>query len=426
MAQPERQLVQDLASAGTQPENARGQKSFANTLEFVAQASIVPLDSKPSDPESCYPPLTPQQTYLRWSWIRTWEITGLYLGTDRSLEAIGSNEKFRLTRERVRQIINDCLNQLHQIAPEEIKIRFPLDSLGLKNRRAVEHLRNLVRKRNRSIIQVEQLLQEKKSIREIRTSLGLTSTQLSHMRGVLRRWGIELPYQLEGYSQEYRQKLGKLKDPTLSCEESQRTLDIITHSAYRRISKGDNPLILPISKVAKKAGLFISRRDVVFLATILKKAQIPTGQATSFYQEKTSGKQKFHRYHFVPRGKVEEARHLFETHPQLERFRQNPVQVIGCPLEDISTISQLKNSDHFLSVGTLLSELGCPQPYLTFGLTTRELIAADCPVPVFVYRPRSQQGEPRSRPKTYYLEAQRKEELRTYLKTRLAALKQAS
>lgn len=397
-----------VPDSGDNPSVVFG-KSFENTLAFAGEASAVPFDLK-----SHYPPKPPKQSNEQWQ--RDWRITGLYLGTDRTLKEIG--EVHALSSERVRQIIRRNLEQLRETSDEDIKRRYPIESLKFGKPFTIESLKRISLGKGGKSVEVQTLMHQGKSVNEIKAELKLTGAQLTDVRIILRGWDENLPYEKEANSPEYRQNLERLKSDRLSFEEAQKILDKVTSRVYKTHVGGDKALFFPIRKLAQETGLFVSSLETASLVKILKEERIAIGMMDS-----PTRKQRVRRYHFIAISDKERAKQVLLSHPELAPFRVNPVRVLGKDSEDIPTCGRLKNSGLYLRVGAFFKEIGYPSSYATFRRNLPEIIDVNCPVSFFVYRSRNLGSKSSVQ---YYYETGKKEELKAYLLERTSELKKRS
>lgn len=383
---------------------------FENTINFVGRV-VAPLTrsiNRLNDPRHYFP--VKSRNHPHDEWVRNWEITGLYLGTDKTLEEIGA--KFHLTRARIQQIVKKNLFSLYQSSDEQIKSGFPWESLETSKPLSIASRKRLSLASGGISVRAEELVKRGLSAGEIQAALNTTSSQLGVTRHILNTWGTELPYQNEAYSPNYRQNLARLFAGTLPYEEAQRIIDQVTRGVLQKHSSGDKPDLLSVITLAQKSGLSVNTRKVSLLVKILRGNQIPTGLVEHLLSEKPGRKSYVIHYYIIPSYYQEKAKNILQSHPELASFRDNPVSVIGKKSPDIPNTSQLKNSGIYKSVGVLLGELGYPRFLQHAKLTTGGLITSDCPVSVFAQRNRN-----------FYYRADDEEALRALLLSRLAELK---
>lgn len=407
MSRPESNYQIPVLDSGNRSLVVSG-KSFENTLAFAGEASAVPFDLK-----TYFPPKPPNQSNEYWQ--RDWEMTGLYLGTDKSLEEIGKDHA--LTRARVHQIIWKNLLKLHEASSEDIKKRYPIETLGFGKPLTIESRKRMSLGKGGKSVEVQAMIHQGKSAKDIKAELGLTGEQLSGARSVLRRWDTNLPYENEASSPKYRQNLARLRADALSFEEAQKILDRVTNGVYQTHVGGDKALFFPIRKLAQEAGLIVSSQKTPSLVKILNEERIATGMV-----EFRSRKQGVHRYHFITISDKDRAKQVFLNHPDLAPFGVNPVRVMGKDSHYIPTSGRLKFSGLYSGLRTFFIEIGYPRHYPTFGLLAADIIDLNCPVSIYVYRSRSLG----SKSSSYYYETSQKEELKAYVLGRTSELKKRS
>lgn len=219
-------------------------KEFERTLEFVLRAGSVPIDNKPAN--GGFWPLKPACQSPE-QYERAYEITGRYLGTDDTLEEIGG--ELRLTRERVRQIVEQIIRRLYKTADKSIQADYPLETLDLKKPRT--------------------LVSRGKHSRLNRDRASLTAKDLSY-------------------------------------EEKRGIMSKVSRHRLRTGLKGDTPLFVTVSDLAKEAGLFVRGRELVSLVKTLEELVIPVGKI------ETSGRKgrKFYYYFICATDKKEAVRML--------------------------------------------------------------------------------------------------------------------
>lgn len=286
-------------------------------------------------------------------WIRMWEMVGEHVGIGDSLDKIG--KRHDLSRERVRQLVKRAVINLYPLLDPEVQARYPLESLGFAKPR------------------------------------------------VERAKGAE----------SLKKSLNRLRTQDLTDQEIQEVLNSVGCKTYTRLSKGENPLFTNIRNLAKEAGLFIPSRQVHYLVLVeeLKKG-IPVGLAKVTSKEKPGTRQKVLRYYFIFSGHKQRAVEVLQSNPAFDRYRTNPIRALRQTDEKTPSLSQLVFSGAYSHVNNLLAELGHARFSQECKLTISDLIANDCPVPVFRYR----------QPQYFYPTSQ-KEALKTYLAAKIEKIR---
>ena len=239
-------------------------KSFQNTLDFLTEATVIPAERKTPTP-----PLRGNQSLQNWQ--RNWTITGLYSGTDKTLEEIGDDYN-KISTERVRQIVKAAVLRLWEIQTPQVRETFPWKSFDFKKPLSLEKRLKRLQENGSKRLEVAQLLFMGKSISEIGQELDLNSYQLTNTRRILKAWGIDVPY----YTSIHK-RFEKLTDPDLPDGEVQQILDIIPRNNYQTLSRGKKPILISVTKVARSAGLFFSCREVKLLCTVLRNTNVLLG-----------------------------------------------------------------------------------------------------------------------------------------------------
>ncbi|MBI4037936.1 hypothetical protein HY382_02735 [Candidatus Curtissbacteria bacterium] len=347
----------------------QGEKSFANTISFLEEASAVPIDWKMQFP-------TKGKTQSRKQWERAWEIAGLYAGTDYTLDDIG--KKYNLTRERIRQIFKAGVTKIHDQSNWHIADKHPLETLNLHKPRPVKSRKEYSESRNGLSSKIAEEIEKGASLNEIEEKLKISVS--GRHRSVLSGWGVNIPYKSEAFSAEYKQELEKLRDPQTPNGQLHKIMcTVIEHGRYERYSKIPNPYVISVSKAARLASIF-PHPYTSQIARMLLANNIPVVRYKYKYKD---GKEIF--TYMIASGKLNSARLVFKK-KAFDRFRKNPVTVIGSNNGEIPATTPIKNSPDFANLSSLIKEMGLKLPQTRRGrprLTS--FIKANCPVPVFVY-----------------------------------------
>lgn len=250
--------IESASNSRVDHDSASSQKrSFENTLAFVSDERV---SSFPIDTKTQIPPRSKSMTQTQWE--RNWRIVGAYLGTDKLLEEIGRDPG--ITKERVRQIVKSGVKKLHQIQSTEIRDEFLLGKFGYWKPLPIVLRRRRSESKGGVAVKIEQALAKGKTLPKIKEEF--TSEQVLTARTTLRQWGIEIPYEHQPILPKYL----KLRDPELADWEKQKLLDSIEHhGALRILSSGEEPLIVSVSKVGRKAGLFFSNKKLILFTHCL-------------------------------------------------------------------------------------------------------------------------------------------------------------
>ena len=261
-----------------EPKKSAQGRSFQNILDFLAEATPTPTDLR-----TPWPPRQKNQTEKMRQ--RNFIIAGRFLGTDDPLEEIGNG--YNLTRERIRQIVKKVVEDLHKISIQEVQEAFPIESFDFDKSHTLEGRKRKSQVMGGRSFKVDQLVTQGKSAPEIRDTLGITSQSLYAARQTLKGWGIEVPTRKD----IYHKKLEELQNPDLSDTEAQEILDAITRSGYRELSRGEKPVLTPVSIIARGAGLLFTTRDIKRFFYLLKKSGIPASSVARQKTNKNAGRQ---------------------------------------------------------------------------------------------------------------------------------------
>lgn len=278
---------------------------FENTIRFAGRMVA------PPDHQQYFPP-KPIKSQSNDEWGRNWEITGLYLGTDKTLKEIGANFHPRLTGERVRQIILKNLGRLYRSSDKQTNAEFPWESLETKKPLSIASRRKRSLASRGIAVNAEELVKKRLSAGEIQTALNATSQQLVTVRTTLHGWGSELPYKQPASAPRYRENLALLLAGTLPYDEAQKIIDQVTRSTLEKSSTEGKRNFLSVTKLAQMSGLFMDFRKVSILAEELKTNQIPTGSVDFLISKKPGGIIYTHHYYFIPFCYEERAKEILQ------------------------------------------------------------------------------------------------------------------
>lgn len=129
-------------------------------------------------------------------WLRDVEITRAYIETPKTLEEVGKS--FNLTRQRVNQVVLHSVWTLWGNCSAKTKRLFPLSLLSLdKSQDKIGRRRKGERMSlhyGGKAASVAKMVEEGRSIGEIKQELDISTEKLGEYRQSLKRWGIEIPY----------------------------------------------------------------------------------------------------------------------------------------------------------------------------------------------------------------------------------------
>lgn len=352
--------------------------SWDNTLNFLA--GLTPPISEANDPEA--------GSLYKWRGLkdRNLEILGWYAGTDESGKKVGRRYNIP-TRERVRQIVTRTLKLLHTSAPESLQEQYPWESLSTD-------------KQGRLTAKVAELVTQGKSSHQIQKELGISNKQLNYRRHKLKRRGVKLP-PLPPAQESTLVKFASLNNPDITEEEAAKFLDrITTKSRYSILHEAG--LIVDLSNLTRKAGLFTERRDIPLIYEELRQQQFPVRKLPPVKeQNKIIG-----YYYFIATITENKAIQLLQEAPQFQHLKENPVKVVAGQTDKIPNTNALENSGKFAHIGTLIRVMRGVRLSPSSKIKIADIVDGS-PIPVFRYG------------FCHYYPLEQEEELEKYVKGRL-------
>ncbi len=380
---------------GTDSVSSLQESSFENTLAFVTDERV---SSLPIETRVQTPPRSKWTTQAHWE--RDWDITGEYLGTDKTLEEVG--RKHSLVAERIRQVVKKGVRQLYQIQSTGVKSEFPFYQFGYRKPLPLSLRRRRSEARGGLSVRIEKEILEGKTIPQIKE--GLDPGQISQVRRGLRGWGIEIPYEITPILPRYE----KLRDPKLSDEEKQKLLDSVEHNSVLRVlSSGEEPLTMPVSKIGQEAGLFFRGEKVNFIYTVLRSKGLPASSFSQFVRYRKGNREKRRlTYYFICASDRDRAIEIIKSASEFNQLRINPVTILGKATDRIPREGELVNSGNYSHLGPLVIVI---RGKSLSHIKVEDIILDDCPASVFRLGSKQQ---------TFY-RLDQEEQLRKYLKKRL-------
>ena len=308
-----------------------------------------------------WPPRSKNLTEANWQ--RNFTIAGRSLGTDATLEKIGND--YHLTKERVRQIAKRCVLVLYKNSDLQTQSRFPLENFSF----------------------------DKSPTREAKR--------------------IKL---------QRKQNLRKLTIPDLPDYETQKILNTVTRSSYQVLSRGENPVLIAVSDIARNAGLNLDSRNVGIISSFLKKAGIGVGFAPHKSYRRKSGEQIQTGYHFIRTLDRNRAVSMFKQAPEVEHLKINPVTILGKTSGEMPSVNVSKlKSGEFASVMNLIAEIRGRRIGPGSKIKLTDIVEDNCPVSIYQYDKQKRSGS-HNTCNVHRYRLEQKEELKTYLSNRLAEL----
>lgn len=300
---------------------------------------------------------------------RNFNIHGTYFISPATHQDIAERYPDFNSIERSRQIVKRVFSILHSHCTEETQERFPLHELETRK----FHLQ-------KETYHIGQLLLEGRDVREIKTRLGLSSSQLAYARSGLKNFGLELPYLTHSWS-KLESVLGS---PSSNDEQIQEALNHANFPFYCNHASGENPILTSVSKLAKMAGYYFFMNKTSVFVESLEKTKIP--RRTILRQQKKEQKVYSANYHFIAAQHSERAVMALKEDESLARFRKNPVnQMCGPRRKEFPTTHELMNRKGYSAPLHIFRELG-----ITVGRvskhTYKDFFEQDCPVAVFRIR----------------------------------------
>lgn len=296
-------------------------------------------------------------------------IVGTYFAfPDTTLESIGN--VYGISRERVRQLVEDTLLDLWNLSSPEVQSKFPL-------RKLYEGKTNKLRGAN---LQAFTMIQEGKTAREIYQKLGVDSTKFSQVRSILSKRNVNLEYL--SYESE---RLAKEIEGSQSDEETSKLLSKIDRNMHANMTRlGDRP-ITTLKDLATQSGFFFSNRDLKIFLEVLKEANFPLGIVN---RKVPLGKGKFveQNYYFIASKDLRRGVSILRESDTLHKFKTSPIRKItGEWSDEVPSTWQLTGSGEYKTVGSLLRRFGIHLPRLSIE-SKRLLMGEDCEVEVFAYK----------------------------------------
>lgn len=296
---------------------------------------------------------------------------GEYLGTGSTGEKIG--DKYRITKQRVHQIIKGLIDQSHNLAPASLREEFPRDGLATRKPLTLGTLeRRSQAYRKSKMDEVVAAIDQGKSFKKIKEKTGVSTQELVGYR----RAGLEVPFSKEALSRRYQKNLEHLACGELNDRQIKELFEDMEKNNRVWVCEGLKKLgvLVPLTEAARDQELYVHTKCFASYK-ILKKLAIPAVRVERKFMDK-DGKRK-ERVYFYVLGNHKRTQSAFSD-PLFDPFRKNPVQVLGKVTGKIPTTHILKNPS-YLSVGSMLRKRGI----LISQRQVRKYVGPDCPVSVF-------------------------------------------
>lgn len=255
-------------------------------------------------------------------WVRYRNITGAYFLSDapqRDIATAYARGSTRLSGERIRQIIEATMRNIHKNCSPELQAQYPFEQIPLKkpfSRKMREH--QSLGKTGASV-SLARMLEAGVPLQEAKKSLDIPGSILSAHRRVLHNWGVDVPYLYRTLA-EKNALIENLKNPNLTDQQIQELLDQINH--YEVKSKLDDTAFLSVIKAARILGYRFWPRNFDILIRILELASIPFSKLQ--VPVKNGPQRGIHTYHLLATQHLQRFKEALSSTPELDRYLTNP------------------------------------------------------------------------------------------------------
>lgn len=313
--------------------------------------------------------------------VRATNILFLQFGTPAQPKDIGEIYG-HITRQRIRAIVKDTIEKVHQNASPQFQRKFNPTEIPLKKPYTARKGENISEAKNGPSFRIKRFVRHhgntKETIKKMRSRLHLTNYAIANSRDTLKKWGIDIPY-LINTPTTYNSLAGKLAT-TKNLTEIYELFKSVRYWFYHRDLLRPKRLLVPLRETAKD--FHFPPHQLFLFARSLEKAKIPLLKLAT---EVKNGPQKGKRTnHFLARQTEKLAKKILFADPSLARFRQNPVtQICGPENRPIPTTTQIAKSDGLLPIGAILRELGIPSRGKHARSNLQTLLTPNCPVAIF-------------------------------------------
>lgn len=350
MANPERQSIPNLFAEEDAKRVVTPNRSWDNTLGFLVELNY-PIDAlnvqSADDPKNWLPPVRNFHRDCVEQYERQFERFSRYAGFDGTMAGVGA--EFGVTKERVRQIVDETLKSLYEHAPLAVKEKYLPKSLATRKNKTTEQKMRLSLARGGKSVKVAEALAEHQSVKQISEQFG----GLAGSRTILKGWGLDLPYVQEPTVE----KFSGLGDGDLKPRGTQSLLNQVdSHGQYRTLLKAG--LVFNLTSTARRAGLFACGRDIARICEALDVNGVPRARVIHSRNQKVGKKVNVAWYHYIAAKDEARAIAALESFACLEDLRTNPVTVIGnSGRHEIPTTTQLRNHERYEHIGNLIKEM---------------------------------------------------------------------
>lgn len=329
--------------------------------------------------------------------FRNLNILAIYLGSDASSQEIADIYQIA-DRRTIPNIVRNTLKDIWSLSSEDLRLRYPLEGLEAAKPLSIKAQVKMSQSKNGLSARVYQLLNSGASYEDIKSQTGASVVELSKIRAVIKRWGIELPHR-----KSRSERLMDILRTAESDSEIQEALNQINESFYKAHTQQKAEAVLPIYKAARRSGFFFRQDRLTSFIDTLRDARIPLG----IWKPKIKGKQV--SYYFIAAKHFDRVRQAFESKPNLQVFKESSVKPICGPEGHIPSTNEIVHSGRYKRPGYLFRQAGVPVGKIK-DIGYQNFFDTDCPLAVYKFY------------STYYFEAAYEEQLRDYLETRARQL----
>lgn len=327
-------------------------KSFDNLRRFLAEGAITPVRTYPtgekpdySDKRIYYP--SAKGTSLE-KWKRNLSMTYDYALSEETLEEIAKRNG-NLTEQRAQQIIYRTVRGLYEGADDPSRDRFPFESFDFKKPLTLASRQRMSEAHGSISLDIARRLEQGETLDELKKIY--TTNQIGGARRVVEPWGYKLERELTPILPQFE----GLRNLDATDSEIQTLLDKIRNSRQYQVLKQAG-LVVNLSTVAKKAGLYISPDQIDFISESLAREKFPQAKVPHKIKDK-NGQEKIAYYHIIATTDEPSAIDILRSDRNLDDLRINPArQVAGPRGEKLPNTYELQ-SEEYRSVSNLIAEI---------------------------------------------------------------------
>lgn len=406
MKSPETLAPLEEQNFAEQDQSPIERKSFENLKRFLAEGAIAPVRIYPSgekpdySDKRIYYPSVGKLTSLE-EGERDLRMTYDYVFGEETHEQIAKRNG-NLTRQAVQIIINRTVKGLHEGADEAARDRFAFESFDFAKPRTLSSRQRSSEARGGISLGIARKLDEGATPDELKKIY--TTHQIWGKRRTVESWG----YTLEREKPLILPQFEGLGNLDATDHEIQTLFDKISYISQYQVLKQAG-IVVDLSTVAKKAGLYISSDQVYFISESLRKELLPQTKVAHKIKDK-NGQEKTVYYHIIAATDEENAIDILRNDRNLDDLRINPVSQIAGPTREKLPNTTMLRSEEYGSVGSLIAEIiGSRWNGIKSGIKTADIIKGS---PVGIYRNSN----------TSYYRKSQEETLRNHLESRLRTL----